>query len=561
GFYAWDPSDGNYLVGIKAIDNARLYNQDQMPESMKEHKARNNYYMLPFLFGLLGLLFHLSKRPNEFLGLLALFIITGIGIIIYSNQPPNEPRERDYVLVGSFFTYCIWIGMAVLALFEIFRERLNFGGNGGAIAAVALVAIAPLLMGFENFDDHSRRHHSGARDYANNFLESCEDNAIIFTYGDNDTYPLWYAQEVEGIRTDVRVVNLSLISVDWYIDQLRRKVNNSPKIKMTIPREEYRGKKRNQVFYPGQGQENPTDLRNLIRFIGESHPLPLQGGKQTESYMPTRKVFLPVDRRKIAENKVIDLQDSTIRVPDRLDFTIPKNALIKGDLAVLDIVASNMWDRPIYFAVTCRKESLLGMDDFLQLEGLALKLVPTKTKSDGRFGIIGSGRVASDIVYDNLMNRFRWGNFDKKDLFVDRSYGPSVQSHHAVILRTSEDLIRRGKQDKAVALMEKYFEVFPSMNFTYDYRTFQMLALMIQAGGYDKAKPHIKELALETADHLEFFYSLDPEDLEAGFAQDFSLYNRAKDDMLRVLAQQGDTAFEDEIKALLEPYNVDRLKN
>ncbi|RMF01333.1 MAG: DUF2723 domain-containing protein, partial [Bacteroidetes bacterium] len=197
GFYSWDKSSGHWISGIAPLDAIRLGNQKDLPEKMRNDPSRNEYYLLPFLFGLLGLLWHAKQRPNDFIGLLALFIITGIGIIVYSNQPPNEPRERDYVLAGSIFTFCMWIGMAVPALFQIFRERLRSSGLVSAVLATALVFIAPLLMGVENFDDHSRRGHYGARDYASNFLNSVEENAILFTYGDNDTYPLWYAQEVE----------------------------------------------------------------------------------------------------------------------------------------------------------------------------------------------------------------------------------------------------------------------------------------------------------------------------------------------------------------------------
>ncbi|MCB0570221.1 MAG: DUF2723 domain-containing protein, partial [Phaeodactylibacter sp.] len=228
GFYPWNKSAGHWITGITFLDNIRLPGQSFLPETMKKDPARNKYYMLPFLFGIFGMFFHFRRRNYNAIGLLALFVITGIGIIIYSNQPPNEPRERDYVLVGSIFTFCIWVGMGVLAVFEFLRERLKQSGAVAAVIASLIVLSAPLLMGTQNFDDHSRRHHTGARDYASNFLESCAPNAIIFTYGDNDTYPLWYAQEVEGIRTDVRVVNLSLIAVDWYIDLLRRKVNDSP---------------------------------------------------------------------------------------------------------------------------------------------------------------------------------------------------------------------------------------------------------------------------------------------------------------------------------------------
>jgi hypothetical protein len=237
GYEPWDKSSGHWISGLRFIDDARLYNHSQLPSTKRENKARNRYYMLPFLFGLLGMVFHYRRRREDFLGLLALFIITGIGIIVYSNQPPREPRERDYVLVGSFFTYAVWIGFGVLALLRLLRERLSLSGSVAGIIASLVVLTAPLLMGFQNFDDHSRRHHAGARDYANNFLQSCAPNAIIFTYGDNDTYPLWYAQEVEGIRQDLRVVNLSLIAVDWYINSLRRRINDSPPLKLTIPEE------------------------------------------------------------------------------------------------------------------------------------------------------------------------------------------------------------------------------------------------------------------------------------------------------------------------------------
>ncbi|HHJ50935.1 MAG TPA: DUF2723 domain-containing protein, partial [Phaeodactylibacter sp.] len=244
GFYPWDPSRGHWISGIKPLDEARLYNEDALPQELKDDQARDKYFLLPFLLGLLGLFFHFKRRPNEAFAVFTLFFMTGIGIIIYSNQPPNEPRERDYVLVGSIFTYAIWIGMAVLSLFSAFRQKIKLAPAAAASLAAVLALSAPVLMGTQNFDENDRSEITAPRDYAKNFLESCQPNAIIFTYGDNDTYPLWYAQEVEGIRTDVRVVNLSLIAVDWYIDLLRRKVNDSPPIKLTISSEAYRGDNR-----------------------------------------------------------------------------------------------------------------------------------------------------------------------------------------------------------------------------------------------------------------------------------------------------------------------------
>ncbi len=558
GYYPWDKSSGHWISGIPFLDRMRLYNQSELPETAKTDQSRNTYYMLPFLFGLVGLFFHFSRSRNEAYGLLALFVITGIGIIIYSNQPPNEPRERDYVLAASFFTYCIWIGMAVLGIFEFVRSRMNQAGLPVAVGASALVLVAPLLMGFENYDDHSRADQYGARDYAANFLNSCEENAIIFTYGDNDTYPLWYAQEVEGIRTDVRVVNLSLIAVDWYIDLLRRQLNESAPIKMTIPREAYRGKKRNQVFYYNpSGQDKPMNLQAFIKFIGEKHPLRAGAGREIESYYPTKNVFIPVNQQRVRELGLFTPADSAGMV-SRIPVKLPnREYLIKDELAILDIIASNLWERPIYFAVTTRQSKLFGLDDYMQLEGLALRIMPVKSESDPVYGIIGSGRVAPEIVYENVMNKFRWGNFDKKRLYVDHSYAPSIQSHQLAIRRAAFAFLKQGERDKAIELVNKYFEAFPHMNFRYDYRTMYMLAVLFQADAYEEAKPHMEILAQETTEYLAFYDSIDPSIIESSFRTDYALAYQTMEDLIREVEKAGDTAFLEELKAKFAAYKLD----
>ncbi|HKK78217.1 MAG TPA: DUF2723 domain-containing protein [Phaeodactylibacter sp.] len=565
GYYPWDKSAGHWVSGLDIVDEGRLYNQDKLPDKLKNEQARNHYYMLPFIFGLLGLFFHIRKRQNEAVGLLALFVITGIGIIIYSNQPPNEPRERDYVLVGSFFTFAIWVGMGVLALFDILRERLNLNGSiAGALAAL-IVLTAPALMGTQNFDDHSRRHHTGARDYASNFLNSVEENAIIFTYGDNDTYPLWYAQEVEGIRPDVRVVNLSLIAVDWYINLLRRKVNDSPPIKLTIPAEAIRGDNRNQVFYYNRsGQDRPMSLQQLLKFIGEDHPIELpfsSGTREVESYFDTRNIFIPVDKQKALEAGVVGVED-TARIVDRIPLKLQgKDYLIKDEMAILDVIASNIWDRPIYFAVTCRQEKMFGLDDYMQLEGLALRFVPVKSKSEPQYGIIGSGRVNTDAVYENVMEEFRWGNFDQKRLFVDRSYAPSVQSHQLAMRRAALAMLGKGETEKALNLIDKYFEVFPDMNFPYDYRAFYMIDVYLRAEAFERAKPHLEILAERTVDELEFYNSLDPDDLNSGFMQSYQLAMRTMEDLKRAARNSKDPAFQEKIGQMFEPYRMEGTEN
>ncbi len=562
GFEPWDKSQGHWLTGIKPFDSGRLYNQSQLPQSLKDNEARNTYFALPFIFGLIGLFYQARKRPNEFLGLLALFIITGIGIIIYSNQPPREPRERDYVLVGSFFTFCIWIGMAVPALFELLRERVKLSGPVSAILSFVVILIAPLLMGTQNYDDHSRRLTAGARDYANNFLQSCEENAIIFTYGDNDTYPLWYAQEVEGIRTDVRVVNLSLIAVDWYIDLLRRKINDSPPIKLDhLSSEALRGRKRVQVLYPGQDYKSRMTLSEFLTFIGEDHPLPLKDGTQTESYMPTRNVFIPVDKQEVLESGIVGIED-TANIVSNIPINLQaKSYMFKDDLAILDIIASNIWERPIYFAVTVRPEKFLGLQNYTQLEGLALKLIPVRTQSDPQYSIVGYGRVDANKIYENVMNDFRWGNFDKYDVYVDDSYAPSIQSQWFMFRRAAMALLQEGKQDKAVELIDRYFEAFPHMNFPYDYKVMYMLQVYTQADQYEKGKPHMKILAEETLDQLNFFYSIDQEVLNSSFRNEFDLYNNLKEDLIQMASRAGDTEFEGELKSMFEAFRLQGTEN
>ncbi len=554
GVFPWDYRSGNWLSGIGFYDSWRLGNQSELPATIANNKARNKYYLLPFLFGLIGLFFHAKKRGADFLGLLALFIITGIGIIVYSNQPPQEPRERDYVLAGSIFTYCIWIGMGVLGIFQLLRTKIS--PSAAAPVAVALVALAPLLMGVQNFDDHNRRHHTGSRDYASNFLNSCKPNAIIFTYGDNDTYPLWYAQEVENIRTDVRVVNLSLIAVDWYINQLRRRVNDSAPIKMTLTPESIRGKLRNQLYIDPYNKGQLMSLKDAIRFVKEDNPI---ANGQLKSYMPTRKLFIPFgpeERKKAAANGIID--PSNPNLVNRIDFGLGKSGsfLFKGDVAVLDIVANNLYERPIYFAVTCRPESMLGLGAFTQLTGLAREIVPIKSAGEAnRYGtMLGSGRVAVDEVYDNVMNKFRWGGFDKKDLFVDRSYGPTVQTTQVAISRTISTMIDQGDTQRAEQLLDKYFEAFPHMNFPYDNSTMLYINDYVRLGKMDKAKTHLTILANELSEYLNYYTSLDPDDLAKGFGRDYAQTMAAKDRVLALVTQMKDPGFETELKEMFAPY-------
>src|SRR5687768_15391976 len=524
GTEPWNPRSGHWITGFDFIDSARLFNMEKMPESMKNHQARNKYYMIPLVLGIVGLLFQFKRQKRDFTALLMLFLFSGLGIIFYSNQPPSEPRERDYVLVGSFFTFCIWIGLAVPSIYEALKKRIAAQGMLVPAIATAIVLTAPAIMAFQNFDDHSRKDHYASRDYASNFLESLDPNAIMFTYGDNDTYPLWYAQEVEGIRRDVRIVNLSLIAVDWYIEGLRRKVNDSAPIKLTIPTESYRGNKRNQLFFlPGKSSPNEMPLDQALQFMAKDNPQTIQGTK-LESFLPSNNLFIPIDLARARSTGMITDND-TANLVTKIPITIDKQYITKDQLAVLDVITSNIYDRPIYFSVTCQDAKLMNIHDYTQMEGLGLRIVPVRTPSQQEFYIYGSGRVDMDKVHDRVTNKWKWGNFDKKRLYVDNSYGASVQAQKMVMWRAAEKMASAGKMQQAIETTDAFFEGFPHMNIPYDARVLPHINIYIRAQALDKAKQHMRILANEMAEYMEFFNSLDDDDLKAGFSLDYRLSN------------------------------------
>ncbi len=547
GYFPWDLTNGHWLSGIKFFDEMKLYNMDFLTDTMKNDQSRNRYFFLPLLFGILGMVFHYFGNRKDFLALLGFFILTGIGIIIYSNQPPNEPRERDYVLVGSFMTFCIWIGFGVLALFDILKNRIKAKPIYMAAIASALVLTAPVIMGFQNFDDHSRMGQYGARDYASNFLNSLEPNAIIFTYGDNDTYSLWYAQEVENIRTDVRVVNLSLIQVDWYINKLRSKVNDSEAIRLTLSENAIRGRKRNQVFFVNN--DSPVDLDVALRYIADPN-----NEQNNQTIAPSRKLVINVDRNKVVNNPIFKLPegkpiDSLITI----SFDPSQRYITKDELMILDIISSNIYDRPVYFAVTTISSKVLGLHDNTQLEGLALRVVPWSSPSDKNMSIYGSGTAATDILYDNIMNKWKWGGFDKKPMYVNESYAPAINAMRMAMIRAASEYLQQGNPERAKDLMRKYFEGFPHFNFPYDKGTLNPLNIMVRAGDLENAKIHVKILADETYQKLVFYESLDQVAFTS-FQEEYSSDLEVARFLEILSANLQDDAFRTEIVELFRPF-------
>ena len=555
GFTPNNIRDGNWLSGIKFLDEFRLHNMDEMTDTMKNHKARNTYFMLPFLLGILGMIFHYKNKRGDFLTILMLFVITGIGISVFANSPPNEPRERDYIFVGSFITFAIWIGMGALFLFKLLREKTNLSGVTPALIAGVIALSAPTLMGNGNFDDLGRKNIRAARDYAANFLRALKPNAILFTFGDNDTYPLWYAQEVENVRLDVRVVNLSLIGVDWYVNHQRRAQNDSAPVDYTIAAESYRGSKRNQVyFYNQSGKMKPMSVIKALEFCSERHPLP-STTRDMESYLPSNKLHIPIDRNRAIQSGWISPTDKR-PVVDKIPFDFGNKAFLsKGELAVMDIVSSNVYKRPVYFNTTIMPSYINGFEDYLQLEGMALRVVPFKTKSDPAMGIFGYGDIDVEASYDAIMNDYEWGNFNEKELFVDDSYKATQQAHRLSMTRTASQLLRDGDKKRAVEIADKYFAAFPHMNFPYDLTTIPFIQVLAN-GGSENYKEPMRVLTDEAVQYMTFFESLDPEDLQkgTGFDVERAQWNRVISQIQIILRSVKDDAFKKEIQDQLAPY-------
>jgi hypothetical protein len=567
GTFSWNKRDGNWMSGIKAFDSNKLYNQDRLPRVIEEDQSRNSYFFIPLILGILGVVYHFRNNKKDFWTLFSMWLLAGMALCFFSNSPPNEPRERDYVLVGSFMIFCIWIGMGVMFIYELVREKVKLNGIAPAALASCLGLAAPVIMCVQNYDDLGRQGITAARDYASNILESCKPNSIIFTYGDNDTYPVWYAQEVEGIRRDVRVINLSLIAVDWYIAAQRRKINESPAIKMSIPQDKYRGFLRNQVFYfnpetqsstPGNDKE--MSAQAWLKFIGEDHPLSSGSGRDIETFMPSTNVYLDVNPEAALRLGMVKPNDSVgiSRIPFNL---AGKTYLTKDELAVYDIITSNINDRPIYFSVTCHGEKLMGLDDYTEMHGMALRIVPVKSASERNMYIYGAGKMDLDYTYDVVMNKYKWGNFDKQKLFVDKSYGPSVQAFRMIMMRLTNGLLAKGDTERATAVANKYFESFPNMNFQYDGRSMPFIQALIAGKKFDDAKKHLNILSAETLDMLEFYDTLSPEDLQGGFQQDKAFASSTVSEILQVAKDIGDAQFLAELEAKLKKYQNAPVNN
>lgn len=467
GTYIGNIRDGNWITGINFIDNLRLGEQSKLPESLSKNKAHNTLFALPFILGLIGLFYHFRKKGSDGLINMLLFLMTGLAIHIYLNMAGNQPRERDYAFVGSFYAYAIWIGIGVLQIKDWLLKILN-QTTATILATLLCIAAVPTIMAQQEWDDHDRSKKTLPRDLARNYLESCAPNAILFSFGDNDTYPLWYAQEVEGIRKDVRVINFSLLGIDWYINQLRYKVNESNPIDVIWTADQIEGRKRDYIQYQNNPKYNNETYYNLYdvmkNYVGSDNPEFMDNSRgEPLNTFPTKKFFVPVDKNLVLKNGTVNASDSGI--VSQLKFELPKDAIMKNDLAVLNVIAANNWSRPIYFTSNSPYQIGLGFEKYLRSDGMSYRLVPienTNVSSTTEWPFINT-----NWVLDKLSNKFTFGNAGTKGVYFDEENRRHLSSIREAYEDLAFDLSNRNRKKEAQQILEFCHKNILLENFSY----------------------------------------------------------------------------------------------
>ncbi len=549
----YDNLDGNWLSGIGFIDEMHLGSQQNLPQDVLNNKGRNVYFFLPFILGIIGLLYHANKDLKSFYVLLVLFLFTGLALKIYLNERPFEPRERDYALVGSFYVFAIWIGFGVYAIYDTIKKYLKPNLAGPIVIAASLLA-APVLMASQNWDDHDRSNKYTAIAMAKAYLTSCEPNAILFTIGDNDTFPLWYAQEIENVRPDIKIVNTSLFMTDWYIDQMKRKTYTSDGLPISFKHEQYVGDKLDYAFHNPQ-TENRWFLKDFIGFIASDNPdtmVQMQNGQSVHFY-PTNKVRIPIDKASIIRNKVVNPKYYDSIVP-YIDIEIKGQALYKNRLMMLDVLANNNWERPIYFTGgSFGDDDYLWMKDYLQLDGMVYKLVPIKTAIPKDGSPLDMGQIDTDKMY-NIVTKWDWGNSESPNIYHDPETRKNSISFRTNLARLMEQQINEGKIDKAKTIIDLAMNKMPVEFFGYYSLIDPFAGGYYAVGETQKARQLLDQLIVKYKQNLDFYKGLKPSeqnDIMIEIITDIERYRG----LLEVMKDRGDTEYYNKSKTAFNQYN------
>lgn len=510
---------GNWISGISFLDNMRLGDQSKLPDDLKNNKGHNVFYCLPLLLGLIGLFWQAYRGQRgirQFWVVFFLFFMTGLAIVLYLNQTPMQPRERDYAYAGSFYAFAIWCGIGVAAIIDLLKKYLKL--NGTAVAAVVsiLCLLVPIQMASQTWDDHDRSRRYVCRDFGQNYLMSMQDkgNPIIFTNGDNDTFPLWYNQEVEGVRTDARVCNLSYLATDWYIDQMCRDAYDSPAVPITWPRLDYcsgtneyvevRPEAKNQILElyktnPNEAKvafgDNPFELKNIMKHWVRSKD-------EDFHFIPTDTLYVTIDKEAVKKSGMMMAADS---IPDRMVISLKgKNALYKNDLMMLEILAQCNWTRPIYVATTVGAENYMNLGDNFVQEGLANRITPFTTN------VAGAKNFDTERVYTNMMTRFKYGGLEKKGIYLDETVMRMCYTHRRLFAQLALHLIAEGKLDKAKKTLAYAEKVIPSYNVPMNYLSggLDIAKAYAHLGNKAKATETLKAIFDNSHQYMKWYNSL-----------------------------------------------------
>ena len=556
--------NGHWLSGIKFLDGLRLGSQENLPSDITNNKARNTYFFLPLLLGIIGIVFQISRNPKQFWVLFVFFMFTGFAIQFYTNPYIFQPRERDYSLVGSFFIFCIWIGLGVYGLFEELKKLMKSKIAAPLTTALCLLAV-PLLMAYQNWDDHDRSGRKTARSTAKAYLDSCQEDAgaILFTIGDNDTFPLWYAQEIEGHRTDVRVVNTSLFATDWYIDQMKRKAYESDPIPSQLTHDKYSFGTREAIYHQPI-TDSRWNIKDFMNWVASDKPqtkfrhLFEKQGRDVSAYpestleivyYPTNKIRIPVNKKNVLESGLVKEKDSALIV-DYIDIDLPENALTKQRILMLDILANNDWKRPIYFSGgSFDNGEYIWMKNYLQMDGLVYKLVPIKTENPSPFEM---GRIDTDLTY-TIIRKWEWGNSSDLDIYHDpqtRSQGLSFRSNLA---RLSEQMIEEGKIDKAKDVINMAMTNMPFERFGFYTFVEPFLDGYYKVGEQQKARELFEKLKTVYQEYLTYYAGI-PRDEQYAKIEEILTNLEAYQRIVFILSDNKDLEYSEKESLILKDY-------
>ncbi|HLN21310.1 MAG TPA: DUF2723 domain-containing protein [Bacteroidales bacterium] len=498
-----NPVQGNWISGIKFIDEARLGNLDNIPEDLKNNPGRNVYYLLPLLLGLAGMYWHYKRSSKDFWLVMGFFIMTGVAIIFYLNQYPNQPRERDYAYVGSFYAFAIWVGLGFMFIYELIRNRkLSL-----FIGFPLLIAAVPVLMAVQNWDDHDRSHRYTARDIGANYLKSCAPNAVLFTYGDNDSFPVWYAQDVEQVRPDIRVANLSYIQAGWYIGMMRQKAFESDPLPLSLPQEKYREGQREQLPVNNR-VEKPVPLMDIVEFAGQEdrkYKVDLTGRGDMVNYIPANKFLIEVDSSKVVSNGTVK-EYFRNRIESPMIWEYSDENAFKGDLAIMDLLATNQWNRPIYYSTTVPSSQYKGLQKYFVQEGLAYRVVPVKTEDGNKEDY---GTIDPEIMYDNMMNNFSWGNADYPSVYLDENNRRMLSNYRRLFGELAINLAERGDTVRAVAAVHKGLKIVPENKIPNDFYSVSLAEALLKSGRINEGRQLIDKIVAYSKGYLDYALTMD----------------------------------------------------